>query len=45
MYYGVPYPFSMFLGVSRCLDVAVEEACLSVCGQSVEGLLGSKAGV
>lgn len=38
-------PISTFLGISRCLDVAVVEAHLSICGRSVEGLLGSKSGL
>lgn len=45
MYFRDMYPISIFLGISGCLDVAVVEAYLSVCGRSVEGLLGSTSGL
>lgn len=45
MYFRNTYPFSMFLGISICLDVAVVEAYLSICGRRVEGLLGSESGL
>lgn len=32
MYYRDTYPVSTFLGINRCLDVAVVEAYRSVCG-------------
>lgn len=43
MYFRDTYPICMFLGISRCLDVAVVEAYLSICGRSVECLLGSNS--
>lgn len=45
MYFRDTYPISMFLGISRCLDVAVVKEYLSVSGWSIEGLLGSKSGL
>lgn len=43
-YFRDTIPISIFLGISRCLDVAVVAAYVSLCGRRVEAFLGSKLG-
>lgn len=43
-YFRDTIPISIFLGISRYLDVAVVAAYLSLCGRRVEAFLGSKLG-
>lgn len=44
-YFRDTNPISIFLGMGRCLDLAVARSYLSFCGWRMEGFLGPKLGL